>query len=148
MKNGLKEKFKNNVLVKPLYRKLKNGNKIKPKLLIDSHFKLDGNRVSVKRNIINANSGILSRKEIRKENRAYVCGSREDKNNKHLFDKVIWKLGDNKLTKGRSMLSKIENRKDNCEVGGFEDKSNKMAQASNEDKVVQKVSINLKRNEY
>ena len=135
MKSTLEEKFKNNVLVKPLYKKLKNGNKIKPKLLIDSTFNLDGNAISVKRNIVNINGGALRRHNIIKENRMSVGGSCDNKNKKDVLDKVIRKEirnGLRKDTQKHNMLSTKANRTASGEVNGIEDNSNKLVQSDNE----------------
>lgn len=145
MKNRLKEKLQNNVLVKPLYRKFKNGNRIKPKLLIsvDSTFKLDGNEISVKRNIVNDNGIIKRKNNLSKENVIFLCGSDEDCNKGRLFEKIMRKYEHNGVRKGDKMLSSKENRKPNSEVEGIEDKTSKFVQANHPIAVIQKVSITI-----
>lgn len=139
MKSALKEKLKNNVIVKPLYRKLKNGNKIKPKLFVDSRFKQDGNAISVERNIVTINGDELRRQKIRKQNKIFVWGSRENKD-KLLFDKVTQKPFPNVSRKGHRMLSTKGSTKVNGEAEGNEDNSHKLLQVDNETVAVRKVS--------
>ncbi|XP_075982467.1 uncharacterized protein LOC142980773 [Anticarsia gemmatalis] len=123
MKNTLKEKFKNNVLVKPLY-KLKNRNKIKPKLLIsvDSSFNLDGHGVTVKRGIVNHCGDVLKPRNISK--RLFLSDNCEGYNKVH--DVLHWKNPVNvePRLRGRKMIG--ENNVNGMDV---EERANKLIQA-------------------
>lgn len=146
MKNTLKDKFKNNLLVKPLYRKLKDKNKVEPTVLIsvDRTFKLDGHAVTVKRNIVNDNENSVSNKE-RTPNRVFRCVPRDRSNHSDLYEKVNHKYKSNVLRKTNKMLSGMENKKPS-EVDGIDDKTNKLVQADNLMLVNQSVSKTIQVN--
>ncbi|XP_026724827.1 uncharacterized protein LOC113491849 isoform X2 [Trichoplusia ni] len=128
MKNTLKEKFKNNVIVKPLYRKLKDGNKVEPTVLVtvDRTFKLDGHAITVKRNIVNDNDNTVSNK-AKTSNRVFRC-VRDQSNQSDIFEKINHERKINGLRKTYKMLSGMENKRPS-EVDDVDDGTNKLVQA-------------------
>lgn len=147
MKNTLKEKFKNNVIVKPLYRKLKDGNKVEPTVLItvDRTFKLDGHAITVKRNIVNDNDNSVLNK-AKTSNRVFRC-VRDQSNQSDIFEKINHERKSNGLRKTYKMLSGMENKRPS-EVDDVDDGTNKLVQADyNHILVTQAVSKTIKVND-
>lgn len=132
MKNAIKEKFKNNVLVKPLY-KLKNRNKIEPRIIIsvDSTFDLDGHGVSVKRDVVNHCGKVLKAKDINRKRRVFLCNEC-DNYNKVIFAEAVQRK---RTYKNGVRMAKTLDATDNIKTDSInsrvniEDKTNKLCQA-------------------
>lgn len=141
MKSTLKKKFKNNVLVKPLYKRLKNYNKIKPKTLISvSNIDLDGIGIKIKSHYISHCAKLLESNNSKKK--ICICNRCESLNKNNVFDKLRKDDPLNCGSKRLKMINTMTKTEVNNEVD-MADKINKFIQADDNKDIPPKVSTNI-----
>lgn len=109
---SLKEKFRNNVLVKPLYRKVKPKNVL---VSVLSTYNQDGDDFKVKREIIDVVRGAkINQNRIKQD--SILPGVCEAKGSKTVINKV-YKLRDNELAGFKMEIGNAGNSKRNDNYG-------------------------------